>query len=104
VKITRKQIRKLLLKEAKLLRENSASEILIDIEAAISDIVANTKGMPASHDYVMNQLMIRFPDFVAYLGGPSEFERFIYDNQFAMESVDFRTTKSGKKIFRSYEY
>jgi len=103
-KITRRKLRKLILQEAKLISEGAVSERLIEIEEAISHIIANTKGAyrRAPYDYVMSQLVMWFADFVNYLGGPEEFEDFIYDHLHVMDTVDIRTDKTGKTYILSF--
>ena len=101
-KITRRKLRKLILKEAKLLREGSTSELLIRIEEAIIQIIANTGRRSANYDYVMRQLMTIFSSFVNYIGGPEEFEDFIIDHYHVFSEIEFRTNRAGEDIIRSF--
>ena len=101
-KITRRKLRKLILKEVKLLRESSTSELLIEIEEAIIQIIASTGKNVADHDHVMRQLMTIFSSFVNYIGGPEAFEDFIYDHLHVFSELVFRTNKKGKRTITSF--
>jgi len=84
MRLTRRKLRKLLLRETRLLQEGGTSEILIEIGEMIEEMIDQSGGQMIPFKQAIMEVYNQRPDFQQYFpkkdveGYPEAFAEFVY--------------------------